>query len=90
MPSNYEHLRCPITSPGYGAARGAPEIPPPLLIGSDPRDGAVPEAAPKQITANFDESVALSGNPLRMAAPDCRPVTVAARANVGGVLLTGG
>ncbi|WP_308290064.1 copper resistance CopC family protein [Streptomyces cylindrosporus] len=45
-----------------------------VLTGSDPREGSVLKAAPRQITVTFDESVALVEDSLRVLDPDNRPV----------------
>ncbi|MFF7980155.1 copper resistance CopC/CopD family protein [Streptomyces sp. NPDC007901] len=66
------------------------------LTASDPRDGAVLKTAPKQVTATFDESVALVEDSLRVVDPDGRPVTAGRPQHAGGrgntdqVNLTGG
>ncbi|MET8945824.1 copper resistance protein CopC [Streptomyces sp. NPDC004542] len=67
-----------------------------VLTGSDPRDGSVVTTAPRQVTATFDESVALVGDSLRVLDPDGRPVTAGGpqhaqgRGNTARVRLTSG
>ncbi|MFI1533264.1 copper resistance CopC/CopD family protein [Streptomyces anandii] len=77
-------------------AGAAPACAHAVLTGSDPRDGSVLKAAPKQITTTFDESVSLVENSLRVLGPDGRPVTAGnphhagGRGNTARVALTGG
>ncbi|MFJ9543785.1 copper resistance CopC/CopD family protein [Streptomyces sp. NPDC101225] len=55
-----------------------------VLTGSDPREGSVLKAAPKQITVTFDESVALVEDSLRVLDPDNRPVADGDPRHAGG------
>ncbi|WNM29057.1 copper resistance protein CopC [Streptomyces sp. Li-HN-5-11] len=65
-------------------ASAAPASAHAVLTGSDPRDGSVLKTAPKQITATFDESVALVEDSLRVIGPDGRPVTAGDPRHAGG------
>ncbi|MEU8986577.1 copper resistance protein CopC [Streptomyces sp. NPDC048558] len=67
-----------------------------VLTGSDPREGAVLQTAPKQITVSFNESVVLAEDSVRVLDPDSRPVTAGdpehadGKADTARVPLTGG
>jgi copper transport protein len=65
-------------------ASAAPASAHAVLTGSDPRDGSVLRTAPKQVTATFDESVALVEDSLRVIGPDGRPVTAGDPRHAGG------
>jgi copper transport protein len=55
-----------------------------VLATSDPRDGSVLKTAPKQVTATFDESVALVEDSMRVLDPDGRPVAEGDPRHAGG------
>ncbi|MFE7856958.1 copper resistance CopC/CopD family protein [Streptomyces sp. NPDC057403] len=55
-----------------------------VLTGSAPRDGSVVKAAPREVTATFDESVALVEDSMRVVDPDGRPVTAGDPHHAGG------
>ncbi len=81
---------------GVLLAGAAPASAHAVLTGSDPRDGTVVKTAPKQVTATFDESVALVEDSMRVLDPDGRPVTAGdphhagGRSNTAQVALTSG
>ncbi|WP_327593392.1 copper resistance CopC/CopD family protein [Streptomyces chartreusis] len=67
-----------------------------VLTDSDPREGAVLQMAPQQITVSFNESVVLAEDSVRVLDPDSRPVTAGdpehadGKADTARVPLTGG
>lgn len=67
-----------------------------VFTSSDPREGVVLKAAPRQITVTFDEAVALVENSVRVLDPDNRPATAGdpehadGRGNTARVRLAGG
>ncbi|MET8221887.1 copper resistance protein CopC [Streptomyces sp. NPDC005301] len=56
------------------------------LTGSDPRQGAVVDRAPTQITLSFSEKVALSGGSVRVLDPEGKRVDTGDPADLGGAM----
>ncbi|MGW7263121.1 copper resistance CopC/CopD family protein [Streptomyces sp. NPDC054842] len=56
------------------------------LTGSDPRQGAVVDRAPTQITLSFSEKVALSGDSVRVLDPEGKRVDTGDPADLGGAM----